>query len=224
MVTPPPSHFSEVLFFSLDQSALCCDFRMCVYVMIFATKERVCCEFWDKSAYFVVFATKMRICCDFHVIFRYFKLMASLSTHFVISKNVIWPISGQFHLFWGLCTAFMRISPNSRLLVSNLSLTGLASFPRQNVQDYLPLHCSRHFPPKPFERGAFETRKFFFSSSDKIWKGRGWLWSKEDWLSGRFRQIWPLAKVQIDSMCLLSFRALDNTGDQWPTVITINTE
>ena len=40
--------------------------QKCAYFMIFATKERVCCDFWDKSAYFVIFATKMRVCCDFH--------------------------------------------------------------------------------------------------------------------------------------------------------------
>ena len=34
--------------------------------MIFATKERICCDFWDKCAYFVIFATKMHLCCDFH--------------------------------------------------------------------------------------------------------------------------------------------------------------
>ena len=39
--------------------------QKCAYVMIFATKERVCCEFWDKSAYFVIFAIK----CAYVVIF-----------------------------------------------------------------------------------------------------------------------------------------------------------
>ena len=55
-------------FFSLDQSARMLWFsrQKCAYFMIFATKERVCCDFWDKSAYFVIFATKMRVCCDFH--------------------------------------------------------------------------------------------------------------------------------------------------------------
>ena len=178
--------------------------QKCAYFMIFATKERVCCEFWDKSAYFVVFATKMRICCDFHVIFRYFKLMASLSTHFVISKNVIWPISGQFHLFWGLCTAFMRISPNSRLLVSNLSLTGLASFPRQNVQDYLPLHCSRHFPPKPLERGAFEGN-FFSLLQIKSERGEGDFGPKKTgWAAVSDRHgHWPKCRF-MQCVCLVS--------------------
>ena len=37
-----------------------------VYVVIFATKVRVCYDFCNKSACFVIFATKMRLFCDFH--------------------------------------------------------------------------------------------------------------------------------------------------------------
>ena len=61
----PPSHFYEVLFFK-SARMLWFSRQKCVYVMVFETKERLCCEFRDKSAYFVVFATKMRVCCDFH--------------------------------------------------------------------------------------------------------------------------------------------------------------
>ena len=39
---------------------------MCAYVVIFATKVRVCYDFRDKSACFVILATKIRLCCDFH--------------------------------------------------------------------------------------------------------------------------------------------------------------
>ena len=110
----------------------------------------------------------------------------------------------------------------SRLLVSKLSLTGLASFPRPHCVRLSAIALQSSLSTQAFGNGSLrKKRKFFFSSLDKIWKGRGWLWSKEDRLSGRFRQTWPLAKVQIYSMCLLSFRALD-TGDQWPIVITIN--
>ena len=46
------------------------DFLLFLYVypqlVVFATKECVCCDFQDTSAYVVSFATKMRICCDFH--------------------------------------------------------------------------------------------------------------------------------------------------------------
>ena len=65
---PPPRPPFMKSFFSLDQSARMLWFsrQKCAYFMIFATKERVCCDFWDKSAYFVIFATKMRVCCDFH--------------------------------------------------------------------------------------------------------------------------------------------------------------
>ena len=106
--------------------------------------------------------------------------------------------------------------------MSKLSLTGLASFPRPHCVRLSAIALQSSLSTQAFGNGSLrKKRKFFFSSLDKIWKGRGWLWSKEDRLSSRFRQTWPLAKVQIYSMCLLSFRALD-TGDQWPIVITIN--
>ena len=54
--TPPRPTFI-ILWFSRQK---------CEYVIIFATKECVCCDFWDKRAYFVIIATKICVCCDFH--------------------------------------------------------------------------------------------------------------------------------------------------------------